>query len=116
MGDLELIWRPLRIGATTVRHRIMVAPHGQAYGENHQPSDRMVAYFAERARGGAALVGVEATSASRHLSGAQAGWCDLRLAAHRLGAAHDPRLRPPGRRGARTRLPDLRATQHGRGE
>ena len=73
MGDLELIWRPLRIGATSVRHRIMVAPHGQAYGENHQPSDRMVAYFAERARGGAALVGVEATSASRHLSGAQPG-------------------------------------------
>ena len=73
MGDLELIWRPLQIGATTVRHRIMVAPHGQAYGENHQPSDRMVAYFAERARGGAALVGVEATSASRHLSGAQPG-------------------------------------------
>ena len=73
MADLELIWRPLRIGATTVRHRIMVAPHGQAYGENHQPSDRMIAYFAERARGGAALVGVEATSASRHLSGAQPG-------------------------------------------
>ena len=73
MADLELIWQPLQIGATTVRHRIMVAPHGQAYGENHQPSDRMVAYFAERARGGAALVGVEATSASRHLSGAQPG-------------------------------------------
>ncbi len=73
MAEFELIWRPLRIGATTVRHRIMVAPHGQAYGENHQPSDRMVAYFAERARGGAALVGVEATSASRHLSGAQPG-------------------------------------------
>ena len=73
MGDLDLIWQPLRIGATTVKHRIMVAPHGQAYGENHQPSDRMIAYFAERARGGAALVGVEATSASRHLSGAQPG-------------------------------------------
>ena len=73
MSDLELIWRPLQIGATSVRHRIMVAPHGQAYGENHQPSDRMVAYLAERARGGAALVGVEATSASRHLSGAQPG-------------------------------------------
>ena len=51
----------------------MVAPHGQAYGENHAPGDRMIAYFAERARGGAALVGVEATSASRHLSGAQPG-------------------------------------------
>ena len=73
MVDSGLIWEPLRIGATTVRHRIMVAPHGQAYGENHQPSDRMIAYFAERARGGAALVGVEATSASRHLSGAQPG-------------------------------------------
>ena len=73
MADLELIWRPLQIGATTVRHRIMVAPHGQAYGQDHQPSDRMIAYLAERARGGAALVGVEATSASRHLSGAQPG-------------------------------------------
>ena len=73
MADLELIWKPLRIGATSVRHRIMVAPHGQAYGENHQPSDRMIAYLAERAKGGAALVGVEATSASRHLSGAQPG-------------------------------------------
>ena len=73
MSDLELIWRPLRIGATVVKHRIMVAPHGQAYGEDHQPSDRMIAYFAERARGGAALVGVEATSASRRLSGAQPG-------------------------------------------
>ena len=73
MADLELIWKPLRIGATSVRHRIMVAPHGQAYGENHQPSDRMIAYLAERAKGGAALVGAEATSASRHLSGAQPG-------------------------------------------
>ncbi len=73
MSDLQLIWRPLQIGATSVRHRIMVAPHGQAYGENHQPSDRMIAYLAERAKGGAALVGVEATSASRHLSGAQPG-------------------------------------------
>ncbi len=73
MGDLELIWRPLQIGATAVKHRIMVAPHGQAYGEDHAPGDRMIAYFAERARGGAALMGVEATSASRHLSGAQPG-------------------------------------------
>ncbi len=73
MDDQDLIWTPLRIGATTVKHRVMIAPHGQAYGENHQPSDRMVAYFRERARGGASLVGVEATSASRHLSGAQPG-------------------------------------------
>ncbi len=72
-AGLGKIWQPLQIGVTTVKNRIMIASHGQAYGEDHQPSERMIAYFQERALGGASLLGVEATSATRSLGGAQPG-------------------------------------------
>lgn len=73
MTQLSRIWEPLQIGPTAVKHRIMVAPHGQCYAEDHRPSERTIAYFRERAAGGAALLAVESTSASRYLSGAQPG-------------------------------------------
>ena len=73
------IWTPLRIGATTVKNRIMLSPHRQAYGDGNQPTDRMIAYYAERAKGGVALVDGESTSVSRRLARASAesgpsGW------------------------------------------
>ena len=73
------IWTPLRIGATTVKNRIMLSPHRQAYGDDNQPTDRMIAYYVERARGGVALVDGESTSVSRRLARASAesgpsGW------------------------------------------
>ena len=79
-----LLWTPLRIGATTVKNRIMLSPHRQAYGDDNQPTDRMIAYYVERARGGVALVDGESTSVSRRLARASAesgpsGW---RLTAH----------------------------------
>lgn len=55
------IWDPLQLGPTLLKHRIVMPPHGPHYGEDNQPSERMIAYFAERARGGAAALGVEAT-------------------------------------------------------
>ncbi len=73
------IWTPLRIGATTVKNRIMLSPHRQAYGDDNQPTDRMIAYWVERAKGGVALVDGESTSVSRRLARASAesgpsGW------------------------------------------
>ena len=73
------LWTPLRIGATTVKNRIMLSPHRQAYGDDNQPTDRMIAYYVERARGGVALVDGESTSVSRRLARASAesgpsGW------------------------------------------
>ena len=73
------IWTPLRIGATTVKNRIMLSPHRQAYGDDNQPTDRMIAYYTERAKGGVALVDGESTSVSRRLARASAesgpsGW------------------------------------------
>ncbi len=73
------IWTPLQIGATTVKNRIMLSPHRQAYGDDNQPTDRMIAYYVERAKGGVALVDGESTSVSRRLARASAesgpsGW------------------------------------------
>ena len=79
MVELRQIWTPLTIGATTVKNRIMLSPHRQAYGDDNQPTDRMIAYWQERAKGGIALVGGESTSVSRRLARASAetgppGW------------------------------------------
>ena len=73
------IWTPLQIGAVTVKNRIMLSPHRQAYGDDNQPTDRMIAYYVERAKGGVALVDGESTSVSRRLARASAesgpsGW------------------------------------------
>ena len=78
-ADQGEIWSPLQIGATTVKNRIMLSPHRQAYGDDNQPTDRMIAYYVERAKGGVALVDGESTSVSRRLARASAesgpsGW------------------------------------------
>lgn len=56
---LSKVWEPLTIGSTTVNHRIMSTGHTQLYGKDETLSDRHVAYYRERARGGAALLVLE---------------------------------------------------------
>ena len=78
-ADQGEVWTPLQIGATTVKNRILLSPHRQAYGDDNQPTDRMIAYYVERAKGGVALVDGESTSVSRRLARASAesgpsGW------------------------------------------
>ena len=55
-SDLEHVWTPLTIGTTTVKHRIMVTGHTQLYGKDETISDCHIAYYRERAKGGAALL------------------------------------------------------------
>ncbi|MCY4087144.1 MAG: FAD-dependent oxidoreductase, partial [Actinomycetia bacterium] len=50
------VWTPLTIGTTRVEHRIMMTAHALFYGEDHAISDRHIAYYRERARGGASLL------------------------------------------------------------
>lgn len=51
--DFQYLFSPIKIGATTFRNRVMFAPHGLRMGtEENLPSDKMVHYFAERAKGG----------------------------------------------------------------
>ena len=51
-SDLNMVWKPLNIGATRVRNRTMMSAMGVFYGENNLLSDRHIAYYRERARGG----------------------------------------------------------------
>lgn len=57
--QLNLVWEPLTIGSTEVKHRIMATGHTQLYGKEEMVSDRHVAYYRERARSGAALLVLE---------------------------------------------------------
>lgn len=61
------LWQPLAIGRTAVKNRVMITGHTLLYGEGGLVSDRHVAYFAERARGGAGLIVIEQQAA--HPSG-----------------------------------------------
>ena len=53
------LWQPLAIGPTRVRHRIMASAHAQLYAEDGLISQRHIDYYAERARGGCALLVLE---------------------------------------------------------
>ena len=60
---LEHIWQPLDIGPTRVKHRIMYTAQTLHYGEGHVLSDRHIAFYRERARGGVALMITEMQAA-----------------------------------------------------
>lgn len=47
---------PLRVGATEVPNRIVMTAHETHYGSDNMISDRHVAYYTERVRGGAGLI------------------------------------------------------------
>ncbi|WP_214104770.1 oxidoreductase [Acrocarpospora catenulata] len=51
MSELSPLWEPVRVGAVTLPNRVMVSPHNTAHDD-----DRLAAYLAARAAGGAGLV------------------------------------------------------------
>jgi mycofactocin system FadH/OYE family oxidoreductase 2 len=53
------LFSPLTVGRLRLRNRIVHAPHGTCLAEQNLPSERHARYYAERARGGAALIVVE---------------------------------------------------------
>src|SRR5262249_32533914 len=62
----ERLFAPIRIGALELRNRIVLSPMTTDYGTDEQlPSPRLAAYLEERARGGAALLVLEACSVDR---------------------------------------------------
>jgi len=58
LHPFEHLFSPTRINGVTLKNRIVMAPMGNisVADESGRPSDRMVRYFAERARGGAGLL------------------------------------------------------------
>lgn len=49
------LFSPLRVGTTDLRNRIVMAPHSTHYADRVE-SERLTAYYAERARGGVGLI------------------------------------------------------------
>jgi 2,4-dienoyl-CoA reductase-like NADH-dependent reductase (Old Yellow Enzyme family)/thioredoxin reductase len=61
-GRFEKLFEPLRIGSLTLRNRIVMSPMEVDLGAREGTvTDRTVAYYAERARGGVGMIVVEAT-------------------------------------------------------
>ena len=50
---------PLKIGSHTLRNRVVFGAHTSNMSVDGVPGDRHVAYYAERAMGGAAMIVVE---------------------------------------------------------
>ena len=54
----DLLFSPLSIGGVEIKNRIQVTPHEQQYLRNGLPTDTMLHYYIERAKGGAGLLEV----------------------------------------------------------
>ncbi|MBK1789197.1 oxidoreductase [Prauserella cavernicola] len=53
------VFRPTEIGGVPLRNRVFVSAHTTNFGEHFLPTERHVAYHAERARGGVGLIVTE---------------------------------------------------------
>ena len=56
-STLEHVWKPLTLNGITFKNRILQPAHSSQHGDprDHVFSDRQIAYFRERAKGGVAL-------------------------------------------------------------
>ena len=66
MSDFEYLFSPIRIGNVTIKNRIFQAAHITGFAEKGLPTDRLLHYYEERARGGVGLIIQEATAVSPH--------------------------------------------------
>lgn len=55
----QYLFTPLQIGSVTVKNRIVSTPHTTLLSTDHLIGDRHIAYYEERAKGGAGLIVVE---------------------------------------------------------
>lgn len=63
------IWQPIRIGNVEVKNRILMTAMTSNYAEDHIISDRHIAFYRERACGGAALMITEQQGAYPYMKG-----------------------------------------------
>lgn len=64
-GALRELFSPLQIGPTQVRNRVLMTALSVGYSEDNILSDRHIAYYRERARGGAGLIVTEQQAGHR---------------------------------------------------
>jgi len=61
-GQFKYLFSPLKVGHAVLRNRIFFPAHLTNFAEDNLPSERLACYYAERARGGAALIITEEQS------------------------------------------------------
>ena len=68
---LARVWEPLALGNLRLRNRILQPAHSSQHGDprDHVFSERQIAYFRERAKGGVALAITETVAAARSALG-----------------------------------------------
>jgi len=60
MTAFKKLFTPIKIGSMELKNRIAMAPMTTDYANpDETPSDRQIAYYSERAKGGAGLIGLE---------------------------------------------------------
>ncbi len=105
------LFAPLAVKNVTLRNRIVSTPHSDGMGVDGHVTDRLIAYFRAKARGGAGLImgpagcSVHPTSPTRagglelHSDAVLDGLTRLARAVHDEGAAWIPQITHWGRRG-----------------
>jgi 2,4-dienoyl-CoA reductase (NADPH2) len=68
MSDFRKLFTPIRIGSMEIANRIAMAPMTVDFANDDEtPSERQIAYYSERAKGGVGLIGLEVTTVdSKH--------------------------------------------------
>jgi 2,4-dienoyl-CoA reductase-like NADH-dependent reductase (Old Yellow Enzyme family) len=109
MKELTMLFTPIKIGTMEVRNRIVMAPMATNLADpDGRPSDRQIAYYAARARGGAGIIEpgvVEIDPAGKGTAFSPAIWDDSLIptwkkfadAIHAHGAKLVPQLHHAGR-------------------
>jgi len=111
MSAFARLFSPIRIGHATAKNRIVSTPHGAAFGEKGNITDRYIRYHEEKARGGCGVVMMFGSSSIHPSSindwGEVNNWDDsvipqfrqMSEAIHRHGALCLSQISHRGRRG-----------------
>lgn len=108
MTELNALFRPIRINQMELPNRIVMAPMTVDYGlDDETPSDRQLAYYAERAAGGPSCINLEVCSVDpdhRYQQHSLGLHSDFQIAKHKrltdlihsFGVKCQPQLSHPG--------------------